>query len=397
MQSIKQILTLRYSTNLETKSKKIKPEDFKTKQITNLENIIEDSIRKTISSELDSNSKSIGISLSSGIDSTLVLALLRKEFPSANIESISVKFSHSIDETNAAKKISEKFETNHHILELDNFLEELPKAISIAKQPFWDLHWYYLVKKMKNFTNVFLSGDGGDELFGGYTFRYKKFLEQTSDISTSKEKIISYLNCHERDWVPEQEEIFNKNLKFSWNEIHETLKPYFDNSLPRLTQVFLADFNGKLLHNMQPLYDQIHKNFNIQNISPILNKQLIQLSCQLSNEMKYDQSKNKGKLPLLKILDKYNITNLISQKKQGFSVNTLNMWNSYAKKIFFYYFDNSRLIEDGIINSDWVKKYSKNTESDVRHVNKFLGLLALEIWYRLFITNDLDSNTKLEP
>ena len=373
-----------------------KPEDFKTKQITNLENIIEDSIRKTISSELDSNSKSIGISLSSGIDSTLVLALLRKEFPSANIESISVKFSHSIDETNAAKKISEKFETNHHILELDNFLEELPKAISIVKQPFWDLHWYYLVKKMKNFTNVFLSGDGGDELFGGYTFRYKKFLEQTSDISTSKEKIISYLNCHERDWVPEQEEIFNKNLKFSWNEIHETLKPYFDNSLPRLTQVFLADFNGKLLHNMQPLYDQIHKNFNIQNISPILNKQLIQLSCQLSNEMKYDQSKNKGKLPLLKILDKYNITNLISQKKQGFSVNTLNMWNSYAKKIFFYYFDNSRLIEDGIINSDWVKKYSKNTESDVRHVNKFLGLLALEIWYRLFITNDLDSNTKLE-
>ena len=396
MQSIKQILTLRYSTNLETKSKKIKPEDFKTKQITNLENIIEDSIRKTISSELDSNSKSIGISLSSGIDSTLVLALLRKEFPSANIESISVKFSHSIDETNAAKKISEKFETNHHILELDNFLEELPKAISIVKQPFWDLHWYYLVKKMKNFTNVFLSGDGGDELFGGYTFRYKKFLEQTSDISTSKEKIISYLNCHERDWVPEQEEIFNKNLKFSLNEIHETLKPYFDNSLPRLTQVFLADFNGKLLHNMQPLYDQIHKNFNIQNISPILNKQLIQLSCQLSNEMKYDQSKNKGKLPLLKILDKYNITNLISQKKQGFSVNTLNMWNSYAKKIFFYYFDNSRLIEDGIINSDWVKKYSKNTESDVRHVNKFLGLLALEIWYRLFITNDLDSNTKLE-
>ena len=396
MQSIKQILTLRYSTNLETKSKKIKPEDFKIKQITNLENIIEDSIRKTISSELNSNSKSIGISLSSGIDSTLVLALLRKEFPSANIESISVKFSHSIDETNAAKKISEKFETNHHILELDNFLEELPKAISIVKQPFWDLHWYYLVKKMKNFTNVFLSGDGGDELFGGYTFRYKKFLEQTSDISTSKEKIISYLNCHERDWVPEQEEIFNKNLKFSWNEIHETLKPYFDNSLPRLTQVFLADFNGKLLHNMQPLYDQIHKNFNIQNISPILNKQLIQLSCQLSNEMKYDQSKNKGKLPLLKILDKYNITNLISQKKQGFSVNTLNMWNSYAKKIFFYYFDNSRLIEDGIINSDWVKKYSKNTESDVRHVNKFLGLLALEIWYRLFITNDLDSNTKLE-
>ena len=169
LESIKQILTLRYSTNLETSSQKLIPKDFETKQITNPENVLEQSIRKSISTGLDSNSKKIGISLSSGIDSTLVLALLRKEFPSTDIESISVKFSESTDETDASKEISKKFHTNHHILEIDNFLEELPKAISIVKQPFWDLHWYYLVKKMKSLTNVFLSGDGGDELFGGYT------------------------------------------------------------------------------------------------------------------------------------------------------------------------------------------------------------------------------------
>ena len=306
-----------------------------------------------------------------------------------------MKFSHSVDETNAAKKISEKFETNHHILELDNFLEELPKAISIVKQPFWDLHWYYLVKKMKNFSNVFLSGDGGDELFAGYTFRYKKFMEQTNENSTSKEKIISYLNCHERDWIPEQDLIFNKEFKFSWDKIYHILKPFFNNSLPRLTQVLLADFNGKLLHNMQPLYNLIHQKFDIQNITPILNKQLIQFSCQLPNELKYNFSTNKGKLPLLKILDKYQITHLISSKKQGFSVNTVKMWESYAKNIFFYYFEKSRLIEDKIINPHWINETSKKTELDVRYVNKLLGILALEIWYRLFITKDLNSNEKL--
>ena len=71
------------------------------------------------------------------------------------------------------------------------------------------------------------------------------------------------------------DQFFRALMNEKWPPSVRTVAPYFDNSLPRLTQVFLADFNGKLLHNMQPLYDQIHKNFNIQNISPILNKQLI--------------------------------------------------------------------------------------------------------------------------
>ena len=134
-------------------SQKLLPENFHQKQIDdNLEEFVEKSIREEISHEIGTNTGKIGISLSSGIDSTLILALLREEYPSNEIESVSVKFRESTDETDASKKISEKFQTNHHILEIDNFLEELPKAISIVKQPFWDLHWYYLVKKMKNFT-----------------------------------------------------------------------------------------------------------------------------------------------------------------------------------------------------------------------------------------------------
>ena len=371
------------------------PENFKEIQIDEPENLIEDQIRYTIRNQVGKNSDKIGISLSSGIDSTLVLALLKKEFPSIKIESISVKFSQSTDETDASKKISEKFDTNHHILEIDNFLEELPQAINIVKQPFWDLHWYYLVKKMKELTSVFLSGDGGDELFGGYTFRYKKFLELTNDNSTTQEKIISYLNCHERDWVPDQDMIFADGCKFDWKEIYNILQPYFDNSLSDLNQVLLADYNGKLLHNMQPLYSLIHKHFEVTNITPLQNNETIRLSCELTASKKYLFSTNIGKIPLVNLIEKYGLSNLISQKKQGFSVNTVNMWTSYAQKIFQNYFDKSRLIEDNILNSNWIQKYSSRSDLDARYINKLLGILALEIWYRLFITKDLNPNEKL--
>ena len=336
------------------------------------------------------------MSLSSGIDSALVLALLREEYPTNEIESVSVKFSGSIDETSASQKISEKFQTNHHVLEIDNFLEELPKAISIVKQPFWDLHWYYLVKKMKTLTNTFFSGDGGDELFGGYTFRYKKFLETTNKDSNVNEKIIAYLNCHERDWVPDQELVFGIENHFDWNEVYKILEPYFNNSLSRLTQVFLADYNGKLIHNMQPIYQLIHEYFSIRNIAPICNKELLQYSCQLPNNQKYDYSSNSGKIVLVNLLQKFNIKSLVSLKKQGFSVNTVNLWNSYGKRTFLHFFDKSRLVEDKIINPDWVAKHISKNNLDVRYINKFLGILALEIWYRIFITSEVNPDEKLD-
>ena len=146
---------------------------------------------------------------------------------------------------------------------------------------------------------------------------------------------------------------------------------------------------------MKPLYSEIHNFFNIHNSTPLQNYNLFQFAFELENNLKYDFNKNLGKIPLVKILEKFNVMDLISSKKQGFSVNTVNMWKSSGYEIFLNYFDKSRLIEDNLINSEWIQKHISKDDLDVRYVNKFLGLLALEIWYRLFVTNDLNSNEKL--
>ncbi len=99
---------------------------------------------------------------------------------------------------------------------------------------------------------------------------------------------------------------------------------------------------------------------------------------------------------LVNLLEKYNLKSLASLEKQGFSIDTTNLWNSYGKKIFLYYFDKSKLIEDKIINSVWIKKYISKNDLDTRYINKFLGILALEIWYRILIIKEMNEDEKLQ-
>ena len=390
------ILTLRYNP-------KIKPllpiktwdrfqPDSTVLSIGDIENSILDSLKQKIESN---KIKKISIALSGGIDSTLILAMLRKLFPDIEIEAITIKFAESVDESPVAAKIAQNFEANHHIVYLENYLEELPKAISIIKMPFWDLHWYHVVKKSQSLSKHLVSGDGGDELFGGYTFRYEKFLSITTQNSTPLDKVKAYLQCHERDRVPDQEDLFDAKAEFTWDAIYKTLLPYFDNSLPSLDQVFLADYNGKLLYNFSPVNTRILNHFLVEGISPLLSDLIIGTATRIPNVKKYDQNKNLGKLPLRELLKRYNAISFVTDQKLGFNVDTKNLWELYGKSICTEYLLDSSIVSDGWINKKWITSHINRSDLDVRYINKFLGLLAFEIWYRLFVTRDMNANTRL--
>ena len=391
---IKNILTLRYNPEQKTTLPILNSKDFIPNIFESDEKFIEKNIINSIKKSLNGIKKT-SIALSGGIDSSLMLALTKKALPELKIKAFSVKFANSPDESSMASDIAKNFQIEHETIFIENFLEELPKAISITKQPFWDLHWYYVVKNAKKFSNRLISGDGGDELFGGYTFRYEKFLSLTSKNEKWNDKVKNYINCHERDWVPDQESLFGGKINFSWDFIYKQLQTYFDNQLPDLEKIFLADYNGKLLYNFNPINSIFHNYFKMKSISPLLDKEIIQYATHLDSKMKYDVNKKLGKIPLRKILADNLDFDLINPIKQGFSINTINLWKDYGFNLCEKYVLNGSISKNGWINEKWILKYLKENLEDVRYINKFLGLLALEIWNRIFVTKEMNSDTKL--
>ena len=384
LDSIKSILTLRYDNTQTPILPKLTSRDLIKKENFSIDNIHSQLISYLQKQIPNDYSKPISISLSGGVDSSLLLCILKESFPDNQIDAISIKFSDSVDETETASQIAKKVGVNHHIVEVDNYLEKLSDAISITKLPFWDIHWYYIVEKAKHFSNYLVSGDGGDELFGGYIFRYSKFLSKIHPNSTVTDKIQAYLSCHERDHVPDQDDIFTKKMEFNWQVIYDKLVPFFDNELSPLEQVFLADYNGKLLYNFSIVNNSLAKSFNIQSITPLLFPELIQKSMKINSTQKYDSLSNVGKLPLRKILEKFGINDLILKQKQGFSVNTKNLWKNYGLTMANDYLSDAKIIQDGWVNKNWIQSNLNDQNIDIRHINKLLGLLAFEIWYRQF-------------
>ena len=111
---------------------------------------------------------------------------------------------------------------------------------------------------------------------------------------------------------------------------------------------------------------------------------------------KYDQTRSIGKLPLRSILKQNGHDSLVGKQKLGFNVNTINLWKSHGHSLCKDFLIDSRVVKDGWVNNDWITKHLDNPELNVKYVNKFLGILAFEIWYRLFVTKEMNSNTTLD-
>ena len=395
--AIRNILSIRYNPTKTTLIKSATVKDFKDDYSDPIGLRSEKLLKKSIVNSLSNENNAVAISLSGGIDSTLLLGLIRKTFPAKKIFAICGVFEDGYDESIIAKKIAEKFEAEFHVVNMDSIFSNMPKLISITKKPKWNNYIHLIAKAASKFTKNFVTGDGADELFGGYTFRYAKFLNLLQPKDNWKIKTINYLECHNRDWAPDQENMFGSSIKFDWNEIYKYFRPYFSNSLNPLKQVMLADFNGKLLHDFIPMGKAISEQYRLKSFSPFLNQEVIASSLKLPISQKFNAKTQTGKLVLRKITKRLGIKHL--DEKRGFSPSIFYDWKKHGKDICNAYIlkKSSHIFQKRLINHNWVLRAYERVENDgdIRYLNRLISILALEIWYRIFISKEIKPSKKL--
>jgi len=132
-----------------------------------LESLLEDSVRFRMVSDVP-----VGAFLSGGIGSSLVVALMCRISPEP-VQTFTIGFEEeAFNEAPFARIVADQFKTKHReIILTADAVEILPKLIWHYNEPFGDssaIPTYYLSQMTSSYVKVVLSGDGGDELFGGY-------------------------------------------------------------------------------------------------------------------------------------------------------------------------------------------------------------------------------------
>lgn len=156
-----------------------------------LSSIIEDAVKSRLMADVP-----VGVFLSGGIDSSIIAACAAKI--SGNISTFSMGFRDGdFDESETAAEVARLIGSRHHSFMFDagNFPVLLKSVAASMDTPIGDqamLPIYWLSKEARKHVKVVLSGEGGDEVFAGYSY-YEKF-RQVNNRNRFPESLLAYVS-----------------------------------------------------------------------------------------------------------------------------------------------------------------------------------------------------------
>ncbi|GAL83770.1 hypothetical protein MYP_998 [Sporocytophaga myxococcoides] len=386
--------------------------------------MLDDSVEKRMISDVP-----LGAFLSGGIDSSVIVALASNYNKYLNTFSIGFKDEPFFDETKYAKLVADKFQTNHTVFTLTNedLLEEVYNVLDYIDEPFSDssvLPFYILSKRTSKKMKVALSGDGGDEVFGGYNKHFADYkirqggflmnaatalLPLLKQLPSSRNspfynkvrqaiKLAEGAKLREADryllWcslnnAKTLSEIFTKNFwaNADEGELEQRNKYYqrFFKGKPDINQVLLSDINFVLPNDMLFKADMMSMANSLEVRTPFLDHRLVEYVNGLPSSFKIGESMQKRILQdaFKDILPK----ELYRRPKQGFDVPMMKWFKFELRPLI-----KEQLLEDefikeqGIFSPEYIKGIKeqlfggKSIDQD-----KVWNLLVFQYWYRKYI------------
>lgn len=270
-------------------------------QISKEPSIIEELEQQILNNVKTIPEKPLCMLLSGGIDSSLVLALVRKMYPTIAIHTFTLAMNPNYPDIIHARGVAKLFNTFHHEkilmpLELERYNAEYDK---VRQHNFrGDINAYILCSIAHNYSDIIVTGDGGDECFGGYFLhRYPLGHKETG-------QILSFEEIH-----PDSQKHLKEMVRLGFRDFY-----YKPNSSPEDYAAVWEYFVKILLPNhMEPLL-HTSKIFNLKVYTPLFSKDLIDFLRSVPSEEKINRKIEKA------LAAKYLPQSIIERKSMGFDV-----------------------------------------------------------------------------
>ena len=329
----------------------------------------------------------VGVLLSGGLDSSLIVGLLAEHVP--DLRTFSIGFediggdAEKGDEFEYSDQIVARFNTRHHKYLIPNseVLRRLPEAVRSMSEPMVsqdNIAFYLLAEKVSREVKVALAGQGADEVFGGYFWYPQMQASQGSALDRFRDH---YFDRDHAEYLETVDARYHTTDVSSELVLRELTQSHADTFLD---QVLRFDVTTLIVDDPVKRMDNMSMAWGLEARVPFLDHELVELAARMPPELRLKEG---GKFPLKAIARGVIPDAVIDRPKGYFPVPALK----YVRGEFLTFMQNILLSDAcrqrGLFNRSYVEKLLAAPESHFTRLNgsKLWHLALLEYWLQLNI------------
>jgi len=343
--------------------------------------LIHEGLRKAVEKRVKIADVPVGVLLSGGIDSSLLVGLLA-EAGQKDLKTFSVGFEDAPEEKGNefeySDAVADMFATEHHQLMVpnDQVLPKLPDAFSQMAEPMFGqdaVAFYMLSEAVSKHVKVVQSGQGADEVFGGYFWYPRMHHSITPGIKRFSDEYFDRTHDEFIDMSDKRfhgDDVTSELIGDLLNEIEAD--EYLDKVLALDVTTLVVDDPVKRVDNMTMAW-------GLEARVPFLDTELVELAASMPPHMKLP---NGGKHVLKELSRGFLPDKVVNRSKAYFPMPALK----YVRGDFLEFMKEILLSPEakqrGVFNPAYVEKLLKNPESHFTQLqgSKLWHLTALELW-----------------